>query len=78
MRLVLLRRLLLGRLLRLLPSAALLPAALSNSEPRGLAYFRILLFQFRQSFFGRFIAGRTGGRLNFAADLGHLRSNFLS
>ena len=44
MGLVLLQGLLLCRLLRLRLSAALLPAALSKSEPRGLAYFGILLF----------------------------------
>src|SRR5258708_28404358 len=37
-----------------------------------------LLLHFRQRILGGFGARCTGGRLSFAADLGHLRGDFLS
>src|ERR1700688_2888056 len=78
---LLLRGLLLGRLcLPLLLSPALLPAALTRTIAKtcGLSNFWILLLHFRECFFGGFAAGCADGGLSFTADLGHLRSDFLS
>src|SRR5207237_6176174 len=75
---LLLRGLLLGLLsLSSQLSTALLPAALTIPEPCRLTHLRILLLQFRQRIFGGFGARSAGGRLDFAADLGHLRGDFL-
>jgi hypothetical protein len=80
---LLLRGLLRGllSLASLLPAALLpatLPLTLAVPEPGGLPNLRALHLYFRQGFPGRFSAGRAGGRLDFAADLGVFRGNLLA